>query len=285
MKRVGPELKMPEMKAPQFLSDLYWDLRDRRLLPLVGLVLVAIFAVPFLLSRSGEEEAGPRRPVAIGAGAAAVGARSSNLIAVQAKPGLRDYHKRLGHRSPTDPFEQRFTAPQLADTKLQRDEGSSTTTTTTTTESADGKSTTTTTTDTTSGSGGGAPTGDLRVYTFGADIQITRTEAKKDGGKETSKQVKHEVLPPAPLPSEKTQLVAYMGIAPQTRNPLFLVSDAVTGVFGESTCLSGAETCQLLEVETGFPVTLVFGSGKVRYKLKVLEVKPVSTGKYKQGAR
>ena len=54
MKRLkaGPELKMPDLKMPQFLVDLYWDLRDRRLLPLVGLVLVAIVAVPFLLGGS-----------------------------------------------------------------------------------------------------------------------------------------------------------------------------------------------------------------------------------------
>ena len=34
---------------PPFLVDLYYDLRDRRLLPLLALVLVAIVAVPFLL--------------------------------------------------------------------------------------------------------------------------------------------------------------------------------------------------------------------------------------------
>lgn len=50
----GPELKMPEMKVPTFLSDLYWDLHDRRLLPLVALIVVAIVAVPFLLGGTRE---------------------------------------------------------------------------------------------------------------------------------------------------------------------------------------------------------------------------------------
>jgi len=281
MKRVGPELKMPEMKVPPFLGDLYWDLRDRRLLPLVALVLVAIVAAPFLLSNGGDEEPAPRRPAAIAGGGGV--ARSSRLIAVQAKPGLRDYHKRLGHRRPTDPFEQRFTAPDLTGAELGG--GDSSTTTTTTTESSSGKSTTTTTTDTTEGSGGGAPTGPLNVYTVAADVQITRTETTESGGKKKSKQVRHRVLPPATLPNETTQLVTYMGISPQTQHPLFLVSDAVTGVFGESTCLSGAETCQLLEVEVGFPITLIFGSGKVRYKLNVLKIQPVSAGRYEPDSK
>ncbi len=61
MKRVGPELKMPDLKnakVPPFLSDLYYDLHDRRLLPLVGLVLVAIVAVPFLLGGGSDMEEG-----------------------------------------------------------------------------------------------------------------------------------------------------------------------------------------------------------------------------------
>ena len=41
VKRLGPELKMPKFKGgqtkvPPFLSDLYYDLRDRRLLPVVA---------------------------------------------------------------------------------------------------------------------------------------------------------------------------------------------------------------------------------------------------------
>ena len=48
------------MKLPPVLVDLYWDLWDRRLLPLIALVVVAIVAVPFLLSGGSEEPSGPR---------------------------------------------------------------------------------------------------------------------------------------------------------------------------------------------------------------------------------
>jgi hypothetical protein len=273
---------MPEMKAPQFLSDLYWDLRDRRLLPLVALVLIAIVAVPFLLARSGEEESAPRRPVTIGAGGAAAGARSSSLIAVQAKPGLRDYHKRLGHRRPTDPFEQRFTGPQLAGTELQRD-GSSTSTTTTTTTTDNNTTTTTTTTDETRGSGGGAPPpgSSLRLYTFAADVKIVRSETKPSGkvvhGKPT---VKHRVVAPEALPSKKAPAVVYMGVD-KHHKPLLLVTDAVLGIFGDAQCVAGSSVCQLLEVEKGIPTTFVYGQGgKVRYKITVTKVKAIHVGKF-----
>ena len=55
---------MPELKTPDFLSDLYYDLRDRRLLPVVALVIVAIAAVPFLLGGDSEEPYVPGRGAA-----------------------------------------------------------------------------------------------------------------------------------------------------------------------------------------------------------------------------
>lgn len=69
-----------------------------------------------------------------------------------------------------------------------------------------------------------------------------------------------------------------MGINPKTRKPLLLISDDVTSVFGEGKCLSGSSACQLLEVETGFPITFVYGAGNVRYKVNVLKVEAVVAG-------
>jgi hypothetical protein len=281
-------LKLSELKVPPFLSDLYWDLRDRRLLPLVGLVLVAIVAVPFLLGGKSEERV-PSASLPIEPPAAASGSsEGSRLIAVEAKPGLRDYHKRLAHRTPTDPFKQRYTSPQLAGSELggELPSGETTSTTVTETTSSNGDSTTKVTTDVTVESGGEGGTGagsgtNLKLFSFAADIKITRSETKADGtvvhGKPT---VRDRVLPPGALPSEKSPIVNYLSISPKTKNPLLLISDKVTGVFGEGTCLSGAATCQLLEVEPKFPVTFVTGGGKVRYKIEVLKIEPVLAGKY-----
>ncbi len=295
MKRLkaGPELKMPDLKVPDFLVDLYWDLRDRRLLPLVGLAIVAIIAVPFLLGGGSEEE--EVAPAVAGASSApSPEPAGAKLTVVEAKPGLRDYRKRL-REHPTDPFVQRYTSPQLAGTKLGGggDEASSSSTSTTstststtkvtkTTKNPDGTSTTKVTAETdgesTPGSEGGkAP--QLTLYSFAADVKIVRTTSSADGQKLTDDPiVRHKVIPPAALPGENAQVVTYMGISPTTRKPLLLISDQVTAVFGEASCLSGANACQLIEVEPNFPETFVFGTAGVRYKITVLKVYPVVTG-------
>src|SRR6202007_2472550 len=38
----GPELKFSEVKVPGFLYDLFYDLKERHLLPLVALLIVAM---------------------------------------------------------------------------------------------------------------------------------------------------------------------------------------------------------------------------------------------------
>jgi hypothetical protein len=291
----GPELKMPDLKVPAFLVDLYWDLRDRHLLPLVGLAIVAIVAVPFLLGGGSERET----PPAPGASASALPSpepTGSKLTVVEAKPGLRDYRKRLRADSPTDPFKQRYTSPQLEGTELggagEEAASSSTTSTTTTSSSAKVTKTTknssgTTTTEVVTETGGesspagkgGSSHGDLTLFSFAVDLKIVRTQTNADGSKQTGDpEIRHRVLPPAPLPSEKEQAVTYMGISPKTQQPLLLISDAVTSIFGEATCLSGAETCQLIEVAPGLPMTFVYGPASVRYKITVLKTFPVVAG-------
>jgi hypothetical protein len=283
VKRIGPELKMPDLKnakVPPFLSDLYYDLVDRRLLPLVGLVLVAIVAVPFLLGADHEEvEPAPEAST----GTPAVGAKASRLTVVEAQPGLRDYRKRLANREPTDPFKQRFTG-SVRKGGLPNDEATSSgggEATTTTTESSSTPPTSSgPVTETAPPGGSGEP--ELRLFTFAVDVRIIRTTEKTNGGKDRSKpETREEVVPPAALPNAKSQVVTYMGISPKTRKPLFLVSDDVEAIFGEPKCISGSESCQLLEVDLNLPTTFVYGPTGARYKLNVLKVEPVLKGRYK----
>lgn len=115
MKRLGPDIKMPslkrsDLKVPPVLLDLYWDLRDRRLLPILALLIVAIIAAPILLNK-GSDAPSPTPVPIIASGATS---RAGQLTVVEAQPGLRNPHARFAHRRPTDPFKQRFTAPQVA---------------------------------------------------------------------------------------------------------------------------------------------------------------------------
>lgn len=293
MKRLkGPELKMPELKVPTFLVDLYHDLVDRRLLPLVALVAVAIAAVPFLLGGGSEEEP-PAAPQPIAGASGTPSADAKRLIVVQSNPGLRDYRKRLAAREPTDPFEQRYTGPVREGNQLNGEAAASTSSAvpggTTATSTSPTVPSTTAAPDGSPDSGGApnhvVPSGgdgepQLQLFTFAIDVKIKRTTTTGDGRKDESEPVTREgVVPPAALPGAKTQVVTYMGISPKTRNPLLLVSDDVTAVFGEAKCLSGSEFCQLLEVELGMPLTFVYGANDARYKINVLKVEPVPAGK------
>lgn len=294
MKRLksGPDLKMPDLKMPDFLVDLYWDLRDRHLLPLVGLLAVAILAVPFLLGGGNSGEEPP--PATAGISSAPSPERAgSKLIVVEAKPGLRDYRKRLRDHSPTNPFHQRYTSPVLKGTKLGGGENASTSSSTskttsssteiTKTEKSDGTTNTEVVTET-EGEGGSSPSGGaggngLSLVAFAIDVKIVRSETNADGSKERAEpEIRRRVVPPAALPGAKTQVATYMGISPKTQQPLLLISDAVSAIYGEATCLSGVETCQLIEVATGMPMTFVYGPSFTRYKIIVLKVEPVVTG-------
>lgn len=297
MKRIGPELKKPDLKnldlkVPPVVRDLYWDLRDRRLLPLVALVAVAIVAVPFLLKDSTESP--PTAPVPSGErSTAGISASNMELTVVKAAPGLRAPGKRLSRLRAKDPFKQHYTNAPIAP-----DPTAVTTTSTSPTS----------TSDVVSGGGSGAPVGietgdqgqgaspggngsadggagapapgDLVFYTFAVDVRIVRTETMKDGSKETSEpQTRERVLPSTSLPGDKAQVVTYMGISPKTRKPLFLVSTDVSAVFGDAKCVAGSDSCQLLELEPGLPETFVYGENDIRYKVTVLKVEPVATGR------
>lgn len=308
MKRLkgGPELKMPDVKVPLFLQELYYDLRDRRLLPLVALAIVAIVAVPFLLSSGSDEAPAPAPPPS--AAASASSSNAAQLTVVRAEPGLRDYRKRLRDRSPTDPFRQPKKASSLADTKLGTPGNngfestttvrssstsvtpSGTTTTTKTTKTQNGKTTTETQKETTQseqpggegggsegGSGGTAQGGTL--YAYAIDFRMKRTVTNPEGKAESSDPVtRTEVLGAVPLPSEKVPVVTYLGTSPSTHKPLFMISSDVTSVAGEGKCLSGSSTCQLMELEIGMPVTFVYGPNGDRYKFTILKVEPVPNG-------
>ncbi len=283
---------MKRPKAPAFLGDLYYDLRDRRLLPLIALVLVAIVATPILLGQKSETT-----PPPVGAGpiAALKEARGggAKLTVVEANPGLRDYRRRLRGRKPTDPFRKSTAKPDLSGAQLgggseggSGSSGSSTNSTSTTVKESSTTKTTTEST-TTNGSGKGQSAGELggkhshaTLFTFAVDLTIVHSSGSEAAGDKKSDppETRKRVMPTTILPGEKTQVVTYMGISPKTRKPYFLVSPEVTGVFGEGKCVAGTGSCQLVELEPGFPEVFEYGEGGDRYSIKVNKVEFVVTG-------
>lgn len=299
-----PELKLSGAKPPQVLADFYYDLRDRRLLPLVALVLVAIAAVPFLLGSDEEDVALPPPGGGVAETLKELGDGSPELTVVEATPGLRDYRKRLEGRSPSNPFEQRYSgAAGLEKAELGGGEG----------EGSGGSS----------GSGGGGGETSVTVEDGGGEVTVTETtepdgsapprsrspqdpglvffdwaidvRIEKKGGKRAAAGssaeplVRKRVLPQTALPGDKAPVVTYVGAARKDRKltgkALMIVSDEVRSVAGDARCVAGAGVCQLLEVEPGFPIVLTYGENEVRYSIKVLKLDLVIIGRGKAPGR
>ncbi|HVD39250.1 MAG TPA: hypothetical protein VNC15_10505 [Solirubrobacterales bacterium] len=290
----GPELKLSQLKVPPIFRDVYQDLRDRRLLPLVALVLLAIVAVPLLLSSGAPSEPAP--PASAGGPEADV--ESAQLTVVKAAPGLRQPGKRFSDRQAKDPFRQHHTGAAVGSESVTT--GSNPATAPIASGESSGPSESSAAPSVTpeespgntdggsatggSDHGGGGPgstvdPGDLVYYTFAADVTITKIETDENGKKVTGKpQTRRGVLPSTVLPGDKRQVVTYMGISPKTQKPLLLVSTDVTGVFGDGKCAAGSESCQLLEMKLTFPETFVYGEAGVRYKVNIIKITPVATG-------
>jgi hypothetical protein len=295
MKRLGPALKTPDLKnlkVPPALRDLYQDLRDRRLLPLLALGLVALVAIPIMLSDPAPTPSPPPTPPPAADPGAAASASASRLTVVKAAPGLREPRKRLAHLDPKDPFVQHYTNTPVSEESTPVVTASSSTvespTTTAPTEAGSAPGATAPTEESgppgngngSPGNGNGPGTKDgIVFYSFAIDLRVIRTETKPNGGKERDEPTVQEgVLPSSAVPGEKAQVLTYMGVSPKTRKPLFLVSEEVSAVYGDAKCVAGVEVCQLIELDPQIPETFVFGANDVRYKVNVLKVEPVVTG-------
>lgn len=288
MRLKAPELKRPELRTPALLADFYYDLRDRHLLPLVALVLVATAATPFLLGNDREERFEPPAGGGPSAGVAAVGARGASLTVVAAEPGLRDYRKRLDGRSPSNPFKQQYTglpkSARLQSTSTSSSsEGSSTTgAATVEVESGHGGSGGGSGSGGSPGGGANPPSSGVRLYEFVFDVQISHAEPTADGGQKMSEpQVRHGVEVLTQLPGKKTPVVTLGGVNLHNGNVYFLVSDEVRSLDGDFNCVTRAPggLCELLEIKPGFVLEPTYGPDKVAYRIKVTGIDTVPAGR------
>lgn len=271
MKRLGPELKMPDLanaKAPAWATDLYYDMRDRRLLPLIALVVVAIAAVPFLLGDSETEVPPPvAEEGAVAEGAA--GADGATLAVVEATPGLRDYKKRLKRRSPTDPFVQKYTAVP-PEAKLEsvgpgsgggggEEEVSVTVTERGTSDGSPG------------GGGGTAPkpgggsgsagSGDRTFYAYRPNVRFGIAGSGEltnyrhlDFGK--------------PLP-KRNPVILFFGVSEGGDRVAFDVSPEVQLVKTKGRCIGGHRSCGTLILKEGQAATILTGKPNRSFRLKI----------------
>ncbi|HEY2056295.1 MAG TPA: hypothetical protein VGH14_20380 [Solirubrobacterales bacterium] len=264
--RAGPEVRMPD-----FIVDLYADLRDRRLLPLVVLLLVTIVAAPILIGGSTKAQ----RVAPIASAQSAVDTASFSVV--PAATGLQEYKKRLAHRRSVNPFDP-FAAtkhPTPTRSELQAIEVAK------------------------SEPVSGAPESEVAAGRGGAPAENSPTES---GPTTTTMIEKPKVV--------KATLKAQVGVAAvlkagfngsgleeveiedQTRLPqnkpaivyngtskkggaLFLMTSQVSEFSGEGHCVLGSSLCQVVELKIGQAETLAIGYGETRYTVRLVGFKPI----------
>jgi hypothetical protein len=290
----GPDLKLPSfsslrrskdggegggssLQAPGFLSDLYYDLRERRLLPLILLVLVAIVAVPFLLGNS-EEVTVPETASTAGAS----DANGKTLAVVAANPGLRDPKKRLKGETATDPFKQKFTgAAASSEPEEEGSEGSSGETSSFSSTSGEESEPVrvevekengeTVTVEREGGNGAPGSTGPvspndprLRFYGFRPNVRFGK--AGSEGLKDYPELEVGTRLP------EKKPVAVFLGVSDDGKRATFALTPEVILVQGEGQCIGGAQSCTLLTLKAGDAVSLVTGSPDRTFRLNVTSI-------------
>jgi hypothetical protein len=282
----GPELKLSELKVPDPVIDVYYDLKERHLLPLVAILLVAMVAVPIALSQApGSEEAGEGGGEAAATPSTPV-SRGGQLVATST-PGLRDFHRRLRDLHAKDPFKQQYSEEEGASEGEGGGASSSEGGEGTAEGSSGGTGTPSEAIPPPSSSPGTAPTeegtpgpGKLTYYSYAIDVRVSAGGSAGEssgGGKKAT--VRRNLPELTMLPSRETPAVMYMGSTKDGKKALMLVSSNVTSIFGDAKCVLGSQTCELIAIEQGLPETFVYGATGRTYKIELLKIHLVETDK------
>jgi hypothetical protein len=253
-------------QPPRFVSDLLKDMRDRRLvIPAVAL-LVAIVAVPLVLSAS-PEPAVPAAPLAPDPQAAAV----EPGVLVTQEAGVRDYRKRLDALDRKNPFGDRFDAKaelggDASESQLVAPEepvetgGSPVAPEVSLPDSSSSASVEP------GQAAPPAPDTQSEPFVLASRVDVEVGIVDRDR-RRTLSNVKGGDL----LPSKDTPVAMYLGNSDDASTADFLVSRDVSRVNGDGRCKPGKDKCEFLRLEDGDSAYLRFDDGN-RYVIKVKDI-------------
>jgi hypothetical protein len=267
----GPEIKlprkMPELKVPGFLEEVYLELRERHLLPLVAVLIAAIVAVPVALSEAG------RSAAEIEASVPSPTPGKTPVVVAKSVTGLRDYRRRLKGLRAKDPFRQQFTSAEESGTLPAEGREASSGGETGSEPGGTGGSTTT-------GGGANGPVvhHEVKYYSWAIDVRVVPVSAngKPSKAKPTVRKNQPELTM---LPGRKTPAVIFIGPSADEKKALMLVSSNVTAMFGDAVCVLGGETCEMVALEKGVPETFVYGGNERVFRIELEEIHLVATDK------
>jgi hypothetical protein len=262
---------MKSWKLQKFFGDLVYDLRNRGLLPVVVLLLVALVAIPVVISRGGSSSAPIADTAALQEAVASAPEAQSAVVAYE--PGLRKYQDRLDKLSPKDPFEQQFSAAVQAATELSG-----------TVSGGGGATDTPTPTDVSGDTGSTDTSGDS------TSKKKTKKKKKKAGTAYVSYQTDvmvgeasaplqsfTNVAPLTPLPSETAPVLIYLGPNAGGQYALFLVSNKVSDPTGPGVCIPAPDDCSLLALGPGQTEDMTYNVDGKAYRIQVAGLRRVTS--------
>jgi hypothetical protein len=285
----GPELKLSSLEVPDFLLDVYYDLKERHLLPLVAVLAVSIVVVPIAISQSQGSDVAEEAPIAL---PSSVEGSSGTLTVAKSSPGLRDYRRRLHDARALDPFREAAAAADesaTGATEASQTSSSSefsevpTEPTEVPVESAATPVEALPPVGVPSESGSnGAGQGQAKYASQTLDVRIVTVPKQEEGAKSSAKpqaQVRRQLAELTMLPSRSAPVAIFMGASSDGKKALLLVSSDVQSIFGDGQCIVGSQTCQLLALEAGVPETFVYGPQGRTYRIEVLKIARTLTSK------
>jgi hypothetical protein len=240
-----------------FVRNLYADLVEKRLWPLAAALLVALVAVPVILSKPAKESSSVGAPAAgspaLGASSAAILGETKPIVTLGGDGGFRKHIARLARKNP---FVQQATGGSATKSTGQNatvePSGTTGSGTTTAPVSTPGGNPTT---------GGGEP---QKLYRYVAKVKFGRIS-----------QTKSKTVEPAEfLPSEQNPALLFLGADDSGDNALFLVSPDATAR-GDGVCVPSESDCQIVRMKKDdvefFEVSLS-AETVITYELELVDI-------------
>lgn len=293
---------MKDIRPPQFLNDVYRDLRDRHLLlPAIALV-VALIAVPVLLK--SKDEPVPQAAVVVDRGS---DSELTAAVLADNSVSVRNYKKRLAALKSTNPFKPAFQGGDSSSGGDGSGGGSSASTSGTTaaagggtgtidyptetgtpddlsindgTQNTTGDETTVddTTVDETGGNGNGG-NGNGGNQPSSQDVEVVNHLVTRRVdvmiGLQGNPKLHENVKPMTILPDAEAPVVAYLGTDEKGKRAAFVVAKGATLAGGTAACVPAPENCLYITLQKGETATLDFGTDGQTYDLRLLQIRDV----------
>ena len=257
---------MKGIETPQFVNDVYRDLRDRHLLIPAVVLLVALVAVPMLL-KSTSEPVVPPPTVTSGKDAAA----TVPAVLAAEDVSVRDYQQRLADLKSKNPFKQQF-QPKVE----TADDGTSTSTSDTPTgglpgATGPGEPLPVDPAGPTGGIGGTTPDPDdvdvvTHLFTHRVNVEV---------GVQGNLQNKRNVKPMTILPNENDPVLAFLGTNEEGTRAAFVISSDASVTGGDGACVPDDANCLYITLQKGENKTFFYTPNGQTYEVVLKAIKKV----------